>query len=99
MPALAQPAHQVNDVHPTPGAEDAVNARNLLGDFHAIALGQAAGCDQYLVLALIRRQLAEHLERFLFRRADKSTGIDDQHAGLVSLVHRPVTGAHQQLGH
>ncbi len=59
----AQRLDQFDDVHPAPRAQDAVDARHLAGDFDAVALGQAAGGDQQLALALLSRQLFQHLER------------------------------------
>ena len=59
MLATAQLAHKGDDIHPTAGADDAVDARHPFNDFLAIALGHAAGGDQQLVRAFQLGQVAQ----------------------------------------
>ena len=99
MSPFAQLADDLHNVHPATGAQDAVNAGNLLRDLGAVALGQAAGRDQELVGAFGFGQRTQHVERFLARRADKSARVDDQHAGLLGRFYEPIAILFQQLGH
>ena len=59
--ARAELLDHVDNIHPAAGAQDAVDARHLAGNFSAVALGQAAGGDQHLPFAFVRRQLSQHL--------------------------------------
>jgi hypothetical protein len=42
----AQALNYIDDIHPTAGAKNAINAWHLLGYFSPIALGQAPCCNQ-----------------------------------------------------
>ena len=96
---LAQPVDHLDNIHPAPRAQDAINARHLADHLRAVALGQAAGRDQQLPGALVRCQLAQHLQRLFPGRADEAAGIDDQHPRLAGFSHRPVASLGQQLPH
>ena len=58
--ALAQTLHHLDNIHPAPRAQDAVDARHLAAHLGAVALRQAAGGDQDLPLALVGCQLRQH---------------------------------------
>jgi len=74
----AQFLHHVDDIHPAPRADDAVDAGYFLGYLLAVALGQTAGGDEQLAAFFAFSQVAQHVQRFLARRADKPAGVDDQ---------------------
>ena len=75
---LAKLTHDLDDIHPSTGAQDAIDTRNLMGHFCAVTLGQAARGDEDLTGALVFSQRAQHIKRFLLGRADEAAGIDDQ---------------------
>ena len=90
MFAPAQPPDEIEDVHPAPRADDAIQPGYLLGKRIAIALRQAAGRDHHLVGALDLHQLAQGINRFFFGRVDEAAGVDDQHlsrAGVADAAH------------
>ncbi len=50
----AQAVNDIDNIHPAAGTQDAVNARHLASHIHAVALCQAACCDQGLPFELLR---------------------------------------------
>jgi len=97
--APAQATHQIDDVHPAPGADHAVQAGHFLHQGLPVTLRQAAGGDQQLAVALERGQLAQRLDRFLAGALDEPAGVDDQHPGPGRIVHPAQARAVQKLGH
>ena len=90
MFAFSQARDELEDVHPTACADDAVQARHFLHERIAVALRQASGRDHHLVAALDLDQFAQRLDRLFFRRVDESAGIDDQHfrrPGVADAAH------------
>ncbi len=99
MRTFAEVTDNLHDIHPAARTQHAIDARDLLGNFRAITLGEAACCDQDLVVPLALCQFAKDIDRFLLGRTNKTTGIDDQHIRPRGIVHCPVTITHKQLRH
>ena len=56
--ARAELLDQIDNVHPTTGSQDAIDAGRLADNFGAIALGQAACSDQDLPFAFVGSQIS-----------------------------------------
>ncbi len=69
-------------------AENRVDLGNLLTQFVAIALRQAAGHDQSLTRAglLVLRHLEDGVDRLLLRLVDERAGVDDEHVGVGGIA-------------
>src|SRR5581483_11390486 len=103
MPAGAQATldglYQAVDLIPAPGADDAVELRNLAVERLAKPLGEAAGRDHPLSRSAPVQIIEEAVDRFLLRRPDEGAGVDDDHIGQRRRLHREIAGAPQALGH
>src|SRR5690606_5830811 len=95
--APAQTLNQVEHIHPAPRADHAVKARHLLHQHVAVPLRETACRDQKLARLLAVRQLAQHVEAFLFGRVDEAAGVHDQHARLVGRAAATVALARKEL--
>ena len=79
MRTLTQLAHDLHNIHPAPCSQNAINARDFHGNLRAITLGKAPRRNQDLALSFAFGQLAQDIDRFLFGRTNKATGIHNQH--------------------
>ena len=91
MGTVSQAGHHIHDIHPATCPQDAVNARHLPGNLDAVTLRQASGCNKQLASALVRGQIAQNLQRFLFRRTDKTAGIYNHHFCIGGITLQAVT--------
>ncbi len=83
------------------GADDGVDFRNVLPDFVAVALDQAAGDDEFLRRAggLVAGHLEDGVDRLLLGGVDKLAGIDDEDLGLFGMCGEARAGAVEQAHH
>src|SRR5215211_857636 len=96
---LTKLTHHLHDVHPASCAENAVNPRDLDSHFGTVTLRETTRRDQNLTLALALCQLAQHIDRLLLGWADKSAGVNNQHAGARRIFDSAITVANKKLGH
>jgi hypothetical protein len=75
--SLSQFFDYSDDIHPSTGADDPIDPRDLLSNFESIALSQTTRGDQVLVVAFLGCQFSQHLQGFIFGWANESTGINN----------------------
>ena len=83
------------------GAEDGVDFRDLLPQFIAVALDQAACHDQAASPAdtLVLGSLEDRIDRLLLGRFDEAAGVDDQCLGLAGILRQLVPAGLEQPHH
>jgi hypothetical protein len=94
--APADHPQQFEHVHPAPGAEQPVDFGHAAEHFGAVALHQAAGGDQHLMLAFAPRQFVKHADGLFLGGFEKAAGVDDQHVGVARRIRDAVIGVAQQ---
>ena len=99
MRSLTKFTHHLHNIHPTPRAENAINAGDFLSHLCAIALRKTAGRDQYLVITFGSGKFAQDINGFLFCRPDKPASIDDEDIGTLRIIHSVISVAEQKLCH
>ena len=79
---------RVHDLRHFACSKDCVDLRNLLSQFVAIPLGQAAGDDQSFAGArlLVLGHLEDGVDRLLLRFVDERAGVDDEHVGVGGIA-------------
>ena len=83
------------------GANNGVNFRNVLLDFVAITLDEAARDDELagVALSLEASHLEDGVDRLLFGRVDKAAGVDDEDLGIFGTRSQVCAGAVEQAHH
>ena len=89
----------IHNVHPTAGAEQAVNARDALHHFHPVALGQASGGDEELPAPFVCGLFPQHAVGLIPRGADEPAGVDEEYPRLVRVGDRAESGGAEELCH
>ena len=73
------------DFGPATGAEDAVDARDGLGETGAATLGEAARGDEALTVLLVAGEIGEGVGGLLFGGTDEAAGVDDEKIGVLRI--------------
>ena len=99
MFVLTQVRHQIENIHPTPRSDDAVQPIDLPGQLLSIALREAARRDEILLRPFLGSQCPQFLNALLPRGADEAAGIDDQHFGIGGVKALAQTTGGEHLRH
>jgi hypothetical protein len=71
------------DLHPAPRAQQSVDAWDTAHNFVAVALRQAAGCDQALVATLAAGQVSECGDALFLGGVEEPARIDNEQVSRV----------------
>ena len=99
MGRLAQFLHHLKDIHPAPGAKDAINTGYPPGDLLTIALGETASGNEQLTWQLGLHQFVKNTIVLLTCLVDESAGIDDDNPGFRGVIDSPEAVPGKQLCH
>ena len=75
--------NEIDDVHPSPRSNEAINRRDCLDEFVGASLGIASGGDDPLARLLSLCQLSQYLTRFFPCGLNESAGVDNQQIGCM----------------
>ena len=92
---------QRNDLFKFVRADQRIHFRQVLLNVSPIPLHQAAGDDQFLGPAglFVLGHLEDGVDRFLLRRVNKTTGVDDDNFGLFGMRGELMTGSGELTHH